>query len=343
MNDYDVRLPYFRIEKEYSFSALDTARSWGVARLGADKVHVKYDGSRAVAFIIDTEDVFTHPDVAPSNVETYNRRYTNEGPEVSSQGGHGLHVADTVRQMAPGVILAAMKGLTNSGRGFSTWIARAIREAADMPLLPEHEGFKRIIVMSLGSNYPSVTIREAVEYAADAGCFTFAAAGNDGSDVDFPGANEPFVIASAAIDENGDVPKWSSWGPEIDLVAPGVGVEAAYRTGYARLSGTSMANPHTAGAGILFLGLNPGAVGDVLSLEVRMEQLAVDVPPEGRDDVTGAGLPVVTNYIQAPDPPGPPPPPVEEPPEEPGVGIPLWLVIVIFAAVMIGIGLILIF
>lgn len=325
---YDVGLPTYTIEKTTpaGASAKAAARSWGVSFLGADKVHDKANGEGHIVFVIDTEDTFTHPDVEPRNIKAYNRRYTDEDASVSSRGRHGLHVADTVRQMAPGVLLAALKALRNDGRGSSLWVANAIRGAADMALLPEHEGFSRVIVMSLGSNFVSGVIQDAVAYAAGEGCLIFAAAGNDGGDVDYPGAHELQVITSGAINKNGVVPEWSSRGPQVDLVAPGILVEAAYEGGYATISGTSMANPHTAGAGILANGLH--GFSKIWDLEKFMEENAQDVPPEGFQPESGHGIPIVTNYLDSvPDDP-------TTPPDE-GSGIPTW-VWVAAGAVVVG-------
>ena len=53
------------------------------------------------------------------------------------------------------------------------------------------------------------------------------------------------MIAVAAVDQNYNVPTWSSDGPEVDVVAPGVNILSTYPgRRYAYMSGTSMATPH---------------------------------------------------------------------------------------------------
>jgi subtilisin family serine protease len=123
-----------------------------------------------------------------------------------------------------------------------------------------------------------------------------AAAGNDGDEgEDYPGGNVDYparyssVIAVAATDINDGRPAWSSYGPEVELAAPGVGVKSTWLDdGYATLDGTSMATPHVTGTAALILAKNPTLTNE----DVRniLKTTAEDLGAEGFDIYYGYGL-----------------------------------------------------
>ena len=149
----------------------------------------------------------------------------------------------------------------------------------------------------------------------------FAAAGNDGRDVDFPGAFDKTVTAIGAIDERSNPASFSSPGPSVDLAAPGVQIHGAYKTGYASLSGTSMATPHAVGVAALLSSF------DFADIPEFMKERATDVHTEGEDEKTGFGVPIAPPYFLG----NPPPPP---PPEEDKKLLPTWAYIVAGSVVL---------
>ncbi|WP_255194399.1 S8 family serine peptidase [Natronobeatus ordinarius] len=171
--------------------------------------------------------------------------------EWDDDNDHGTHVAGTaaaamngtgVKGVAPDATLHAVKVLDCCGSGSFDDTAAGIVWATDQG----HE----VINMSLGGPESEV-IDDAVEYAASQGVVLVAAAGNDGECTDCVGhpAAHPEVIAVSATDENDELASLSSQGPEVDIAAPGDAVRSSIpRDEYAKISGTSMAAPHVAGA-----------------------------------------------------------------------------------------------
>lgn len=146
------------------------------------------------------------------------------------------------------------------------------------------------------------------------GVFVVVAAGNSGptcGSAATPPANYPEVFSVGAVDENGEVAEFSSRGPvpgvtaKPDAMAPGEvtgteGVISSLPGGrYGRMSGTSMAAPHVAGAVAVLWQARPELVGDVAATAELLRATASPVTVakgasidacDGSANTVGAGL-----------------------------------------------------
>ncbi|MBK7897638.1 MAG: S8 family serine peptidase [Candidatus Promineifilaceae bacterium] len=126
--------------------------------------------------------------------------------------------------------------------------------------------------MSLGgsaySTFCDSDVRKAaIDNLRAAGIATVIASGNSGyrDRISVPGCISS-AISVGATDNADNVPSFSNIAPFIDLLAPGVYINAAVPNGQGVKSGTSMATPHVAGAWAVLKQAMPGAsVDEVLA------------------------------------------------------------------------------
>lgn len=123
-----------------------------------------------------------------------------------------------------------------------------------------------VINLSLGSELPDSYVEEAVRAATAAGIVVVAAAGNDGCDCMLYPANYPEVVAVGALNASSQRASFSSWGENLDIMAPGTAITSATWTssnatsGYSSsLSGTSFSSPLVAGMMTRLLSQRPSS------------------------------------------------------------------------------------
>ena len=163
----------------------------------------------------------------------------------------------------------------------------------------------RAMNLSFAGDGPSRIERLALYYAITRGCVVSAAAGNQGFSLtparaQYPAAYaaEGLCIQTGATDFKDKRAAFSSYGPGLDLVAPGVTIWSTYLTythpisgapgkGYNRDSGTSYAAPMTTGA----IGLLAAARPELIDTDFQhiLRESADDVGDPGVDQKTGWG------------------------------------------------------
>ncbi|KAM0519543.1 hypothetical protein ACHAPE_003719 [Trichoderma viride] len=262
-------------------AASQTNAPWGLATLSSKRRNTgtyRYDksaGNGTFAYVVDSGINVNHVDFEGRASYGYN---AVDG-EFTDLQGHGTHCAGIIGSKSFGVAkqaqLIAVKAFRNHETLMSTiidalqWSANDIRTKNRLGLA--------VISMSLGGAY-SRALNHAVESVFDMGILPIVAAGNDGKPTrQYSPASAANAFTVGAIDADWHYWEHSNFGPEINIFAPGVGIESTYiSTDMAtrKLSGTSMAAPHVAGLALYLCALekidNPTALRErILALGTR--------------------------------------------------------------------------
>ncbi len=270
--DSDIAL----VEPDRIVEAFAQTLPTGVSRIDADlsptaKINGTDERVDSDIAIIDTGIQGNHPDL--NVIGGYN--CTSRKASAWSDGnGHGTHVAGTaaakddgngVVGVAPGARLWAVRVLNNKGSGFLSWVICGI------DWVTKNAGTIDVANMSLGGEFTSTALNDAIAKSVAAGVTYAVAAGNSNKDAaSFSPANHPDVLAVSALADSdgrcGSLGSVTSYGPDdtratfsnfgsvVDIAAPGVSILSTYKgSSYAKLSGTSMASPHVAGSAALYV------------------------------------------------------------------------------------------
>jgi subtilisin family serine protease len=102
------------------------------------------------------------------------------------------------------------------------------------------------------------------------------------------------------VDSDNMLAYFSSFGSEVDVVAPGVNIYSTYKgEDYKSSNGTSMATPHIAGLAALFVQENRdrGVEVDLEDFRDALIQGSFDLGDSGYDIYYGYGLPQAQSVI----------------------------------------------
>ena len=267
---------------------------WGIARVKAPAAWGTTRGKGVKLVVIDTGIDMTHPELSGILKGGWNAIST--AATFNDDNGHGTHCSGTIAAkdddagvvgVAPQIDLYGVKVLDENGSGtFDDVIAG---------MLWAVENKMEVASMSLGANSGNQALADAVEAMRKGGVILIAAAGNSGGSVGYPAAY-PGAIAVAASDSRDKLASFSSRGPSVAVIAPGVAVKSTYMGGaYDTLSGTSMATPHVAGLTALYVATHKGATPE----QARAALSAASTKLPGVPDIgQGAGLPTADKLVR---------------------------------------------
>jgi len=245
--------------------------------------------------IMDTGYTLNHPDLPSSGITGDDGYGSNDtGNWYNDGNGHGTHVAGTIAAIGgngQGVVgvnpsgklgLHIVKVFNDQGSwAYGSDLIQAVSQC--------RAAGATVISMSLGGGGSSSAEQAAFDQAYAAGILNVAAAGNDGdSSMSYP-ASYNSVMSVAAVDSSGNKASFSQYNAQVEIAAPGVGVNSTYNNGgYKSLSGTSMATPHVSGVAALVWANNPKCT--VKQLRDGLNATAEDRGQAGRDNSYGHGI-----------------------------------------------------
>jgi len=280
------------VEQDQEVRAVAQTVPWGIDKIDADVSSTKAgNGSGAVsgvnAYVIDT-GIYNHTDLYVKNHVNF------AGGKNTDCNGHGTHVAGTVGAKdnasavvgaAPGVPLTGVKVLGCSGSGSTSGVIKGVDWVTANAAEPA------VANMSLGGG-ASKALDDAVRSSATSGVFYSIAAGNNSANAcnyspARAGAGTNNGIVTTAATNSGDKEaSWSNYGSCVDIWAPGVSIVSTKKGGgTTTMSGTSMAAPHVAGGGALYLS-TPRANMDPSSVESALKSAATPTANTSKDGTT---------------------------------------------------------
>lgn len=236
--------------------------------------------------------------------------YLEQDNDVEDENFHGTHVSGIIGAMGNNGI--GISGVCWNVRlmplraGFRTAEAGFLQDDdAAAAIIYAADNGCHVINMSWGDPNYSAIIADACEYAYNKGVTLVASSGNDsGPNMGYP-AKLSTVISVGSVNAAKVLSNFSSYGYDLDLVAPGEAVISTYKDSgadmYMEMSGTSMSSPYVAGAAALLLSLMPGL--SPAELRARLLSSTDDIDAPGLDIRTGHGLLNVRKLIENLDPP----------------------------------------
>ena len=232
-----------------------------VSQIGAVTAYgLKFTGLGVKIAVLDTGVNAASPDLAGRIVTGRNFTVATPNTSVADGNGHGTHVSGLIAAnrnsvgmfgVAYSAQIMPVKVIADNGAGNTAWLNAGLRWAADQQA--------SIANMSLGST--AAFDPAALKYAVGKRMLIVAAAGN--SALAQPGwparyASQSWangqIINVVAVDSASKIAAWSNRAGDamnFTLAAPGASLMSTYKTGYALMSGTSMATPVVSGAAAL--------------------------------------------------------------------------------------------
>ncbi|MEM2564002.1 MAG: S8 family serine peptidase [Candidatus Bathyarchaeia archaeon] len=281
------------------------SKQWHLPTIGAPGAWDVSTGSQSIVVaVLDSGVDPSHPDLAGKLLQGWN--FYDNNADTSDVYGHGTKVAGTaaaianngigVASVAWNCVILPVRVTDTSGYTSYSLLSKGLTYAAD-------RGAK-VAVMSF-QIFSGSSLSSAAKYFMDKGGLAVAAAGNTGKYEGY--ADNPYIVSVSATASGDILASFSSYGPYVDLSAPGVSIYTTVKGGsYGSVSGTSFSAPIVAGVAALIFSANPSLTP--ADVEQILESTAVDLGDAGYDVYYGWGRVNAYEALKAAAGAAPPPP-----------------------------------
>ena len=274
-----------------------TGGQYSLNRMRVRDAWARSTGGSNVVAVLDTGVQAGHKDLSGRVLSGYD--FVSPGTSAADDNGHGTWVAGIIAAKAndsygiAGISwsdkILPVKIMNSSGTGSTSNLTSGIVWSANQGA--------DVINMSVGGFPYSKAVEDAVNYAWSKGAVLVGAAGNNNRRENFYPASYANVISVSATQVDDEFSHWSSYGPKVEVSAPGSSVLTTNCTAgacpnagwgsHTYISGTSFATPNVAGVVALIKARYPSySPSQIVN---RLYSTVDDLGAAGRDERYGRG------------------------------------------------------